>query len=507
VDLRTLSDAEVRRLEGVGDAIAALIGEYAATGRLRMLDELRAAEPSGFGELLTLPLIGVRDARALASTHGFDSIAALREAAGRGDGLAGLDDRLAHRVRESLRRTAATAGDGVPLPRAGRDAEALAAALGEIAEVDRVQVAGDVRRSTDTVQDLSLVLVTDEPAATVTSVTEHPAVVRVIERTDAMLQVMTATGRRATLLLTTASRAGEALLRATGPATHVAAVVARAAQRGVALDGADEEAVYAAIGLPYIAPELRDRNDLDAPIPSLVRHGDIRGDLHVHSDWSGDGVDTLEDMVEECLRRGYEYVAITDHAENLRINGMTREAVTARRRTIGELQQRHPYIRILDAAELNIGLDGSLDYDLDFLMSFDLTVASIHSEMHRGVAEQTDRILAAIAHPAVDVVGHPTGRILGRRPPYDIELTAIAQAAAETGTALEVNGSPARLDLSGAMIRQALEAGATVSLSSDAHSVAELGYIEHAVRIARHGWATPTDVVNCRPPDEVGRVR
>ncbi len=220
----------------------------------------------------------------------------------------------------------------------------------------------------------------------------------------------------------------------------------------------------------------------------------------MHSDWSRDGRDGLERIAAAAAARGLAYVAVTDHAEDLAINGMSRDAVRARRAALAEVQARHPQVRLLDAAELNIGLDGGLDYDPEFLLAFDLCVASVHSHMDRPVAVQTDRILAAIASPAVTVIGHPTGRILGHRPGYAIELEAIAQAAAATGTALEVNGSPRRLDLSAEMVRIALGAGATLALSSDAHAVGELDYLHNAVATARRGWATPATSSTPAPP-------
>lgn len=519
VDLATLSEAEIARLSGIGSAIGRLIAEFIETGTMRMLEELRAAEPTGFGDLLRLPLIGVRDARLLAG-YGFTDIARLSAAAAEPGGLRRLDDRLAGRVREALRRMETTVDRRVPLPQAWRDAQAMADALDEVEGVARVVVAGSVRRRRDTVGTFSMVLVTDDPAAVVDAVPATGPVVRLVERGPDRLQVISSSGRPADLWLAGSETAGATLLHATGSAAHVESLARRAAERGLDLraDGvwrgaqrtaADSEAaVYAALDLAEIPPELReDDGEIAAAaagrLPALVRAEDLRGDLHVHTDWSGDGKATVDEMVAAARTRGYDYVALTDHAENLRINGMSREKVAARRAHLAEAQQRHPDIRILDAAELNIGLDGTIDYDPDFLTEFDIGVASIHSHMDRQSAQQTDRILAAIANPGVHVIGHLTGRILGWRPAYPVEITAIAQAAAETGTALEVNGSPRRLDLSGEMVRTAVLAGAAITISSDAHSVPELSYVDNAVPTARRGWAEAVDVLNCRSLDEL----
>jgi len=324
------------------------------------------------------------------------------------------------------------------------------------------------------------------------------SIVRVVERRGDVMDVLAATGRPTQLWLVPHETAGAALLFATGSAAHVAQLRDVAQRLGFTLDerglthaGGDvvaetEADIYAALDLAWIPPELREgRGELDGPVPRLVETADVRGDLHVHSDWSGDGRESIEAMIDAASARGYAYVALTDRAENLTINGMPRDKVRERRTRIAQVQEQYPQVRILDSAELNIGLDGSLDYDLEFLLEFDFGVASIHSHMDRLSPVQTDRILRAIEHPAVHVIGHPTGRIIGHRPPYGIELTDIAQAAAETGTALEVNGSPRRLDLHGEMVRAAIAAGATITVSSDAHTTAELRYLDNAVPTAR----------------------
>ena len=514
VPIASMEESEILRLAGIGSAMARLIAEYSQTGQMRMLDELRTKESAGFGALLRLPLIGIRDARTLSGTHGFTDIASLQAAAADPEGLRDLDERLASRVRESLRRLATTVDERLPLPLARRDAATIAQALEVLDGVERVVVAGPVRRCVDTVGSFGFVLV-GEPQRIADGLSSSGAVVRVVERADDVVTVLTPTGRRAELWLTEPASAGAALVLATGSAEHVDELSRRAAWKGMALSaaglsgggaviGSDEAAIYAALELPCVPAELREAvAEFDRPPPALLEVADLRGDLHVHSDWSGDGKESIEAMVTAAAALGYEYVALTDHAENLTINGMSPETVRERRREIARVQQAHPEIRILDSAELNIGLDGTIDYDLEFLLEFDVGVASIHSHMDRLSPVQTDRILAAVAHPAVHVIGHPTGRIIGHRPAYGIEIEAIAQAAAETGTALEVNGSPRRLDLCGEMVYAALTAGATIAVSSDAHNTSELRYMSNAVPTARRGWATAADVLNCRALDEL----
>lgn len=505
VAVMELDDRQIMALQGIGSAIAGLIAERRDTGRMRLLDELRAQEPPGVGSLLCLPLIGLRDARALAG-HGITDLGALRSAAADPEGLLEVDQKLAARVRESLRRQAATAGEGMPLPLARRLAEAMADDLAEVEGVEAVQVAGEVRRHADTVDEIDLVATgAGAVDGLLAGLEDSDGVVRVLHRGEGHLEVLSRSGRRARLWAAEDRTAGRALLEATGSAAHLDALRTHARRTGTTLPATaeDEGAVYAALGLSSVPPPLREGSgEVDAAaegrLPVPVGGADLQGDLHVHSDWSRDGKDGLEEMVRAAAARGYRYVAITDHAENLAINGMPREVVLARREAIGVLREQVPEIAILDGAELNIGLDGGLDYDLEFLLGFELCVASIHSHMARPQADQTERILAAIAHPAVHVIGHPTGRIIGSRPGYEIDMTAIAQAAAETGTALEVNGSPRRLDLAGPMGRIAVGAGALLSLASDAHRVGELDYVDDAVATAQRAWAESVDVLNAR---------
>lgn len=510
-DVTALEEPELQRLEGIGTAIAGVIAQYAQTGQVHVLERLLEDEPAGFAALLRLPLIGMRDARALAGEHGLGDPGALRAAAQTPGGLDHVGEKLAARVRESLRRVDAVAGDGTPLPIAHREVQRVAASLRDIDGVVEVVIAGEVRRAKDLIGGHSMTIVTDGSEDVAADLEHNRAVMRVLDRTSpATLTVALAAGPQAQLWLTGHAAAGTALLHATGSEEHVRALRDLARDRGLDLRpdglwdgdrciaGASEEEVYAALDLPLIPPELRESDRLMTDVPALVRAGDLRGDLHVHTDWSRDGKAAMDEMLLAAMGRGYEYVALTDHAENLTINGMPRETVLARRRTIAHLQEEYPHLRLLDGAELNIGLDGSLDYDMEFLLEFDFTVASIHSHMAEACARQTERTLAAIEHPAVHVIGHPTGRIIGHRPGYEIEMTAIAQAAAETGTALEVNGSARRLDLSAEMISIALQAGAMIAVSSDAHSIGEYANVENGVPTARRGGATATDVLNCR---------
>jgi DNA polymerase (family X) len=262
-----------------------------------------------------------------------------------------------------------------------------------------------------------------------------------------------------------------------------------------------EEDVYAALDLPWIAPELReDDGEFEraeaGELPDLVTRADLRGDLHDHTDRSGDGRVSMEDLVAAAVGVGLDYLAVTDHAEDLRINGISREEMLEQRSELRELEERRGDIRLLHGAELNIGIDGSLDYDADFLAGFDWLVASVHSHFRRPVAEQTARIVAAMRHPSVTAIGHLQGRMLGRRAGIELDLDTVLDTAVETGTAIEINSNLRRLDASAEVIREGAARGVTFVISSDAHSVPELDNLRHGVSNARRGGLPKDQVAN-----------
>lgn len=520
-DLSTLTPEEMTTLDGIGASTAAKVVEYLETGRIAMLEDLRATVPAGVVALTRVPGLGPKTAVLLHDALAIDSVEALRTAIEAGDlhGLKGLGTKTEANLRAALGRMGAKDTDRVPAADAIAIAEELVARLGTVPGVEEVTFAGSLRRMRDTIGDIDLLVATADPAPVMTAFRESDLVERVLVAGDTKTSVVLRRGIQADLRTVPPDSWGAALLYSTGSAAHNVRLRERALRRGVTLNeyglsgrhdgehvaGRTEEEVYAALGLPWIPPPVReDTGEVDAAaegrLPEVVTLADMRGDLHGHSDWSGDGRAGLETMVAAAAARGYAYWAVTDHAEDLTMNGVSRERMLERRRVIAELQDRYE-LRILDGAELNIGIDGSLDYDEDFLLDFDFCVASVHSLMNRPGPEQTVRIVAAMEHPAVTVIGHPTGRKLGVRPGYDVDLDALVEAAVRTGTALEVNASPRRLDLSGEMVRRAVDGGALLAISCDAHSVGDLGAMRYGVATAQRGWATPADVVNCRDLD------
>lgn len=521
-DLSTVPPEELGRIAGIGASTAGKITEYLGTGAIGLLAELRRKVPPGMVELTRIPGLGPKTARLLFEQLGVSSLDALRDAIETGllRGLPGLGEKTEANLRAALERMGAKDVDRVPAADALSIAHALCVRLRALPQVVQVAYAGSLRRMRETIGDIDLLVASTESGPVMEVLRTGDLVREVIAAGEKKTSVITVRGIQADLRVIEPEAWGAALVYFTGSKAHNVRIRERAIRRGMTLNeyglfekdsgervaSRTEEDVYAALGLAWVpAPMREDTGEVEAAaagtLPRVVRMEDIRGDLHGHSDWSGDGKASLEDMVAAAAARGYAYWAVTDHAEGLAINGLSREQVLARREAINVLQDRYPDLRILDGAELNIGIDGALDYDLDFLLAFDFCVASVHTLMNRPAREQTERIIRAIQHPAVHVIGHPTGRKIGRRSGYEIDFDAIVQAAVEHGVALEVNASPWRLDLGGNLVRRAVEAGAVLAISCDAHSVGDLDNMPYGVATAQRGWAVADQILNCRDLD------
>jgi len=522
-DLSSLDEAAMSQLKGIGTSTAKKISEYLQTGSIGMLDELRAAVPAGLVALTRVPGLGPKTARLLYEQLGVDSVQGLREAieTERLRGLPGLGAKTEVNLREAMSRLGAKDTGRLPMADAIAIAEELCARLARLPEVEQVAFAGSLRRMRETVGDVDVLAAATDPGPVHAAFRDSDLVTEVLAAGDKKTSVITRAGVQADLRVVEPDSWGAALVYFTGSKAHNVRVRERAVRRGLTLNeyglfdresGArhasrDEAEVYAAMGMVLVPPPMReDAGEVEAAaggtLPRTVQSSDLRGDLHGHSDWSGDGKATLEQMVAAAAERGYAYWAVTDHAEDLPMNGLSRERMLARRDAIAALQQRYE-LRILEGAELNIGADGGVDYDPEFLAGFDWCVASVHTLMNRPGPEQTARIIAAMEHPSVHAIGHLTGRLIGRRPAYDVDLDVILEAALRTRTALEINASPRRLDLSGEMVRRAVDAGVTLTISCDAHSVGDLASMRYGVATAQRGWATPDLVLNCGDLDRV----
>ena len=518
VDLATLDLAALSELPGIGGSTARKIVEFQRSGQIGMLAELRAKVPPGLLALVQVPGLGPKTARTLYDQLGVDSLPALREALrdGRVRSLAGLGLRTEENLRASLARVDATATQRIPLADVIGVAEELLARVRAVEGVRSATLAGSIRRMRDTVKDLDLLAATDQPAAVLRAIAADELVHEVVAAGDTKLTVRTLRDLQVDVRVVEPSSWGAALIYFTGSKAHNVRIRERALRQGVTLNeyglfardggdrlaGADEAEVYNALGLAWIPPTLReDRGEIDAAasdtLPDIVTTAALRGDLHGHSDWSGDGRASITAMAAAAAEAGLDYWAVTDHAEALAINGLTAAQFEERRGVLKRLA-RDIDIDLLDGAELNIGPDGELDYDDEVLGQFDFCVASVHTALGRDADAQTARIVRAMRHPSVHAIGHLTGRKLGKRPGFDVHLDQILAVALETGTALEINASPRRLDLSDDVVRRAVDAGVTLTISSDAHTTSELDHLRFGVGNAQRGWAQVDDVLNCR---------
>jgi DNA polymerase (family 10) len=517
-DISQLDVKELRAIPGVGASIAAKIAEYRQTGSIRALEELRAKIPPGVLELTRVPGLGPKRALQLSRDLGIQSVEDLAAAikAGRLDGLAGFGARSEERIAAGI-EVYRQGGERVLLDVALRTADEMVDALTPISQ--RCTYAGSLRRWRETIGDIDILAAADDSAPLMAA---FAAGHEVVASGPTKTTVRTASGLTADLRVVPLDAWGAALQYFTGSAAHNVAVRQIAIKQKLKLSeyglfdaetnqlivSRTEEEVYDRLGLAWIPPAMReDRGEIEAAaqgrIPRLVRDNDLRGDLHTHTDLT-DGVASLETMADAARRRGYEYYAVTDHAPDLIMQRMTDEKMLAQRDRVRALTAQFTGgLALLHGTELNIGPDGSVDWDADFLAGFDICVASVHSHFEQSRAEMTRRFVTACENPHVNVIGHPTTRRIGRRPPVEVDFGELFRACARTGTALEINASPQRLDLPSDHIRAARDAGVKFAIDSDAHSVSDLGNMPYGTGTAQRGWLTPDDVINTWPLDRL----
>jgi len=521
VDVTTMSEEELTRIKGVGPSIAKKIREYVETGTVAKLEELRAKYPPAFVELTRIPGLGPKTAVKLRAALGVENLEDLKAAidAHAVRELPGFGATSEEKLARAIERLGLVGKDRrTPIAEALPLAERLVGHLGTVEGVERVQYCGSLRRFRETIGDIDIVVASSDPEPVMEAVVALPGVTEVIGTGETKTSIVTREGMQVDVRVVEADQYGAALLYFTGSKAHNIALRQLAIDQGRLLneyglftaDGGDvvasatEEEIYAALGLDFVAPSLReDTGEVEAAaahtLPDLVERRHIRGDLHFHTDRSGDGRASPEEMLAAAARAGYRYVAVTEHGENLAVNGSSREEMLAHRDRLREAAAAHPNLTVLWGCELNVGPDGSLDYDEDFRRELEWNVASVHSHFDLAQAEQTERLLRAIADPTVDAVGHLTGRSIGRRPGIEIDVDAVLDAMVEHRVALEVNGALQRLDAAPDVIRKAVAKGVTLVISTDAHHPSELVRMEYGVRNAQRGWAARADVLNTKP--------
>jgi DNA polymerase (family X) len=485
----------IQELSGIGPGIAGRLRELVETGTIAELDELeREVQPElvGLGRFLGVtPKRMVEIGRALEISTAEEFRTAAR--AGRLTSVPGIGPQTEQRLLAALDR------EGKPQPQKGLTLNRARALLEEIATALGGEVAGDPRRWADASFDFAVVCSAADPRPVLDTFEALPSIVSVLEREERRAVGVTVEGVPVELVAAEPARFGTELLVATGARTYVEGL-------GELPAAPDEESVYAALGIPWCPPELREASFRGEP-PLLLTRDDIRGDLHMHSTWS-DGKATIVEMATAARELGYEYVAICDHTPNVRVvPGLDADDLRRQGEEIAAVNEELAPFRVLRGTEVDIRADGMLDLPDDVLAELDWVQLSLHAGQRQGRAELTRKVTEAMRHPAVRALSHPKGRIINHRPPNELDLERTFEVALETGVALETNGLPDRLDLSGPEIKQAIEAGVPIVVSTDAHSVRGLENMRLAVHTARRGWATAADVVNTRPLSEVLRRR
>ncbi len=524
---------DLTELSGIGEDISGYITEMVETGEFQLLRDLHDEVPPTVADLLDLEGIGPKKAKKLWEELDIETVDDLEDAldGGRVVELEGFGQKTAEKLRQAIEdfrehRERFRLGD------ADRWVEPLLEYMGEAPGVEELDVAGSYRRRKETVGDIDLLVACDDAGPVMEHFTSYDLVERVIEAGETRGSVVLRPGLQVDLRILPGESYGAALQYFTGSLEHNVKLRKRALDDGLRVSeygvfeipegvdpdemepgegervaGETEEGVYEALGLVWMPPELReDRGEIEAAgedeLPDLVELSDIRGDLQMHSTWS-DGKNTIETMARACQERGYEYMAITDHSRRVSVaGGLDEDELEEQWKEIdgfeGDLD-----IEILRSLEVDILKDGSLDLDDEHLEKLDLVLVSVHSYMDLDGAEQTERIVTAVSHPAVHVLAHPTGRRINERQPYDLDVEAVLEAAREHDVAVELNANPERLDLSDRHVFRARELGVPVVISTDAHSTDNLRYMEYGVAQARRGWLEPDDVLNTRSLSEL----
>lgn len=515
VDVTAMSKAELTKIKGVGGSTADKILEFVATGQVEKLERLRAEYPPAFVELSRIPGLGPKTLNLIRAELGIEDLDTLKVAIEneRLRDLPGLGKTSEEKISKAIDRLGLHGKDRrTPIVDALGLAQELANELVRIEGVVAAQPCGSLRRFSDTIGDIDIVVASTDPQPVMDHVAEHRLASEVVGHGETKTSIVTRQGLQVDVRVVEPHQFGSATLYFTGSKAHNIQLRQRAIDRGWLLNeyglldedeviaSETEEEIYTSLDMAYVPPPLREgigEVDLAAEdaLPDLVTLDSIRGDLHYHTTRSGDGRSSLEDMVEAAVARGYEYLAITDHGEDLAINGSSRDEMLAHRDAIREMEQKHR-IRLFFGCELNIGPDGSLDYDPEFRSEFEFCVASVHSHFDMDTEAQTVRILTALADPSVNVIGHLTGRYVGRRPGIEVDVDSVLDGLATTGVGLEVNGALDRLDATADVIRRAIRANVSLTISTDSHHVSDLKRMEYGVEWARRGWATSASVAN-----------
>ncbi len=514
------AEGKLEELPGIGKDLAAKIVEFLTTGRMTKYEEVISQVPPGLIELLHIPGLGPKRVRLLHEQLGINDLEDLRHAldSGRIEGLPGMGKKTVENIRRGLAMYEASK-ERMPLGRALPIAEEIAQQIDALPGTARVVIAGSARRMKETVGDIDILTIADNGEATIQAFVHFPQVKEILAAGDTKGSVVLHNGLQVDLRVVPPESYGAALHYFTGSKAHNIKIRTIARERGLKVNeygifrgekriaGEEEDDVFEVLGMQWIPPEMReDRGEIEAALegrlPTPVSLKDIRGDPHMHSKWS-DGANTIREMALAARALGYEYIAITDHSPRVRVaGGLTPERLRERQKEIDAINEELGDIRVLSGAEVDILPDGSLDYPDEVLASLDVVIVSVHSGFRMSREEMTQRILRALENPYVHILAHPTGRLIGQRDPYPVDIESVLKRAADLGVAVEINGYYLRLDLNDVNAHLAKSMGCLISLGTDAHQADHLRMMRYAVGVARRAWLEPKDVINTRPLTE-----
>lgn len=522
-DVTQLDMKGILEVPNVGKSIGEKIVEILKTGTFADLEALRARIPPGVRELMSIPGLGPKKAMVLYRELGVASVPELVAAIDdeRVAGLKGFGGKTQESILRGLQQLS-DSGGRVLVSVALDVAESHLAELSRLRQVRRAAYAGSLRRMRETIGDIDLLVASGQAEPVMNAFVALPSVARVLAHGDAKSSILTDHGLQVDLRVVPKEVWGAAMIYFTGSKAHNVRIRENAVRAGLKLNeyglfdaksgellaAETEQEVYERLGLQYVEPTLReDRGEVEAALagelPRVVQLRDLRGDLHTHTNLT-DGLAPLEEMLRTAGTLGYSYYAVTDHAPNLAMQRMTDEKILAQRKRLRALQAEYE-MTLLHGTELNIDPDGNVDWPEEFLAGFDLTVASVHSHFNQSREEMTRRMILAMENPYVNVIGHPTARLIGKRPPIDLDLEAVFEAAARTGTALEVNSFPDRLDLKDEHILWARRYGPKFAVNTDSHSPVHLALMRFGVATAQRGWLSKDDVINTWPLTKLRR--
>jgi DNA polymerase (family 10) len=509
---------ELLKIAGIGKDLAAKIEEYLASGNIADLEAMRKEVPRGLLSIMEVQGLGPKTAKLLYGRLGVDSVEKLEAVTRSGEIL--KVPGIREKTRENILKGIATWKAGQSRMGVGKAlgiADALIAALTAHGGVRQIEVAGSIRRRKETVGDIDILVTSEDPARVIETFVGLPSALDVLAHGDTKASIRHQEGIQVDLRVVEPEAFGAALQYFTGSKEHNVRVREIASKKGLKVSeygvfdeksgkriaGATEEDIYRAVGLPWIPPEIRENTGeveaaLKGKLPSLVEQDAIRGDLHAHTDWS-DGHHPLEKLIEAAEARGYEYIIVSDHSKSSTVaGGLTPDELREQIRKIRELQKKHT-IRILAGSECDILADGRMDFPDDILKELDIVLAAVHSRFKQARAEMTARIVKALQNPYVNVLVHPTGRLIGERDPYDVDLEQVFAAAKKHGKAIEINASPQRLDLKDVHARRAAELGIPIAINTDTHYLDNLEYMALGIATARRAWITAPQVLNALP--------